>query len=220
MRLALAFAVFLSLCSFTPIGSAQKATCSCEKTADNTCRGTVTCPDGCTSLCGSNDMCYLSCRSDLLYERINQKFVNKRGEEIAALLSTQTHKRIQFVPYSRNTRSRYSLEIKDDDIWNALNFLDRHGNVKVNGVDFDTLRKLRREMRAGRKVSVTFIGIPAKSAVDRLSFITGLRLHVKSGDDEKLVSMSLQQVTLTEIIDRISATTGVKVETLKRVPVR
>jgi len=48
---------------------------------------------------------------------------------------------------------RYDLDIKDDDIWNALNFLYKRGNVKIGGLDFGKLRDLRKEMRNGKKVS-------------------------------------------------------------------
>lgn len=160
MKLALTLTVLGFLFSaFTTSGSAQTS-CSCEKIRNSTCRGTITCPNGCTGLCGPDDTCYLSCGSDLLYERITVKFVNKKGEEIAATLSGQTHKKIEFRPYRRNASTRYNLEIKKDDIWNALNFLDRRGNVKINGVNFSALRKLRSEMNMGKKVSMTFIGIP------------------------------------------------------------
>jgi hypothetical protein len=70
-------------------------------------------------------------------------------------------------------------------------------------------------MRTGKKVSVTFNGIPAKDAVDKLSFMSGIPFRVKSGDPEKLVSISLQDVTLSEIIYRLSVAAGVKVEKKK-----
>jgi hypothetical protein len=107
--------------------------------------------------------------------------------------------------------ARYDLEIKDDDIWNALNYLNRRGNVKVGGLDFRVLRELRKQMRAGKKVSVNFDGIPAKDAVAKLAFMSGRPLRVKSGDPEKLVSISLKQVTLSEILSRISVMAGVKI---------
>ena len=205
-------ALLLLLWIGVQVAVGQRGTCSCEKVPDDSCHGIVTCPGGCTALCGSNDACYLSCRSDLLHTRISEKFVKKEGGEIASVLSDRTHKKIEFTPYPRNLHARYDLEIKDDDIWNALNFLYKRGNVKIGGLDFGKLRELRREMRLGKQVSVNFIGIPAKDVVAKLAFLSGRSFRVKSGDPEKLVSISLQQVTLDEVISRVSASAGVKIK--------
>lgn len=205
-------ALLLFLLTGVQVGVGQRVTCSCEKVPDNSCHGVVTCPGGCTALCGSNDACYLSCRSDLLHTRISEKFVKKEGGEIASVLSDRTHKKIEFTPYPRNLHAQYDLEINDDDIWNALNFLYKRGNVKIGGLDFGKLRELRKEMRLGKLVSVNFIGIPAKDLVAKLAFLTGRPFRLKSGDPEKLVSISLEQVTLDEIIARISASAGVKIK--------
>ena len=213
-------ALLLSLNTLAHVVAGQQVTCSCEKASDRTCHGSVTCPNGCSALCGSKDTCYLSCRNDVLYPRVSIKLVEKTGQEIASVLSAQTHKHVEFVPYPRNARAKYDLDIKVDDIWNALNFLSQRGNVKIGGVDFEKLKALRREMRKGKKVSVTFTRIPVKAAVDDLSFMSGLPFQVKSGNAEKLLSISLRQATVTQIIDRISATAGVTVEKKKLTSIR
>jgi hypothetical protein len=211
MRSHLTIAALFLVLSTAPAVLGQKTTCSCEKAPNSTCHGFVTCLDGCTALCGSGDTCYLSCRKDLLNTRITVKFVKKEGQEIASVLSELTHARIEFVPYPRNLHARYDLEIKADDIWNACNFLNERGDVKVRGVDFERLIRLRGEMRKGSKISVNFTGIPVRDAVARLSFMSGLPFHVKSGDAEKLVSISLQELTLDKVVTHISAMAGVKI---------
>src|SRR6267142_1062080 len=122
--------LILSLSGGIWVVSGQKIKCSCERIPDSTCRGTVTCSDGCSAICGSGDTCQLSCRNDVFYERISVKFVKKKGEELAALLSERIHRRVLFVPYPRTARARYTLEIKDDYIWNALRLLNKRGNLK------------------------------------------------------------------------------------------
>jgi hypothetical protein len=146
--------------------------------------------------------------------RVTVKLVKKTGEEIAGLLSDQTHKRIQFTPYPRNAGKRYTLDVKGDDIWHSLAVLDKLGNVRVGGVDFGTLRKLRNKIR-GNKVSVNFTGIPVKDALDKLAFVSGFPFRVKSGDPDKPVSLTLKEVTLKEIIRGISTSAGVVVEKRK-----
>jgi hypothetical protein len=212
MKLLLTIAPLLFILSTAaPVTLSQKS-CSCEKAPNSTCHGIVTCPDGCTALCGSGDSCYLSCRKDLLNTRITVRFVKKEGQEIASVLSERTRTRIEFVPYPRNLHARYDLELKDDDIWNACNFLNERGNVRIRGVDFEKLKELRGEMRKGRRFSVNFNGIAVRDAVAKLSFMSGLPFRVKSGDPEKLVSISLEKVTLDNIVVRISERAGVKIE--------
>lgn len=111
----------------------------------------VTCRDGCTALCGTNDGCYSSCRIDILSQRISMDFVGKTGTEIASLLSDRTHKKIEFVPSKRHTLDRYSFSIKNDDIYNILSFLNKRGKVKVNDVDFAEFERMRNAMTKGRK---------------------------------------------------------------------
>lgn len=205
-----ALTLFMALTTFVAVVPGQKPTCSCES-PDQTCHGSVTCPSGCTAVCGPRDACYLSCRNDLLYSRITLTFVNKSGQDMASVLSERTHTTIEFEPYKRNVTARYNLEIRDDDVWNALNFLYTRGNVRVNGLDFGKLRKLRREMKSGN-ISVNFKGISVNGAIANLSFLSGLPFRVKSGDADKTLSLSLQRATLREIVSRISAETGVKIE--------
>jgi hypothetical protein len=217
MKLSLTVAAFfLSLGILTSASTVlgQQISCSCKIATDNTCHGEIKCPGGCTAICGIKEECYLACRSDLVYVRVSVKFEKATGEEIATTLSDRTHRKIQFKPYPRNANKRYTLEIKGDDIWHALAVLDKLGNVKVGGVDFGTLRILRNKIR-GKKVSVNFTGIPARDALDKLAFVSGFPFRVKSGNPDNLVSLSLKEATLKEIIRGISTSAGVVVEKRK-----
>lgn len=208
MKLLLIIATMMFLGAST--GFAQ-TTCSCEKSPNSTCHGRVTCPDGCSALCGSGDTCYLSCRKGILTARVTAKFVKKEGQDIAAVLASLTRQRIQFTPHPRNEGKRYDLDIKNDDLWNVCDFLNKRGTVKINGTDFSKLKELRKEMREGKRISVNFVDIPARDAIAKLAFMSGVPFRLKSGDPEKLVSISLQEVTLNEIVDRISMIAGVKI---------
>lgn len=217
MKLSLTIAgFFLTLSTTTLVSFGQQITCSCEERAPyRTCHETVTCDNGCSALCGSKNTCLLSCGSDLIDVRITLKLGKKKGEEIASLLSDQTQTKIEFASYRRNAHTRYDLEVKGDDIWNVLMFLDKFGHVKVGGVDFLTLRKLRklrREMRTDKKASMTLTGIPAKDAVTMLPEIYGLPFSVKSGAPERLVSIALHEVTLSGIVTRLSSKSDVNME--------
>lgn len=157
-----------TLIVFAVVCSAQQITCSCEKSSQRTCGDTVRCDKGCSAVCGYKDTCLLSCASDYVGLRITVKLVRKRAGEIASVLTRQTQKHIEFTPYPRNSRTLYDLEIKDDDIWNVLKFLDKFGNVKFNGVDFPTLRKLQRESRTGKNVSLGVMYLPTGVVIEML----------------------------------------------------
>jgi hypothetical protein len=195
--------LLLWLIAFTPAASAQTS-CSC-KAPDGKCETAVTCPHGCTALCGSKDACYTACGSveaDQSYARITLKVENKSSEEIASLLSRHSGRKIEFKPLRKNIR--YSFELKNDPVWNALKFLNRRGSVLVDETPFDKLEELRRRVLKGEKVSVNFNDISARNALAKLSFMSGLPFRVESGDAEKLLSLSLQNVTLEEIVASIS----------------
>lgn len=93
--------------------SAQSISCSCADTPENTCHGTVNCPDGCTSICGAKDICYLSCRTDFLVSRVSVRFAKKDGKFIAKTLSAKVNKDIKFEPYRRREKELYSFELKN-----------------------------------------------------------------------------------------------------------
>jgi hypothetical protein len=200
--LVIVLLVFLS--SLAALG--QQVSCSCDSAPGRTCHGVVKCPDGCTSLCGPGDACYLSCRSNTVEPRITTKFVKQTGQEIAGQLSSQTHQRIEFIPDRRNQTALYDLELNNDDLFNALKYLYKRGKVRFNGLDFLELQKLRKQLKDGKKISVKFVGIPAKDAVSRLAFVSGKRLRIQQGDPEQNISVMMQDATLNQIIARISET--------------
>jgi hypothetical protein len=70
----------------------------------------------------------------------------------------------------------------------------------------------------GAKMSVDFNDISVRDALDQLSFLTGLQFRGESGDAERLISISLREVTLRDIISRISAETGIRIEQTEKGP--
>jgi len=194
--------VLVVLASMTAFG--QQITCACDAAPGRTCHGEVKCPDGCTSLCGPGDACYLSCSSNTFEARITAKLVQKTGQEIAAELSAQSHQRIEFAPFPRKAGARYNLELKNDDLFNALKYLYNRGKVRYAGKDFSEVIKMRKELKDGKRISVNFTTAPVRDVVARLAFFSGERLEIKAGDAEQKVSVSLQDATLDQIIREIS----------------
>src|SRR6267154_1288968 len=137
--------LFVVLVSLSAVG--QQYTCSCEAAAGRTCHGEVKCPDGCTSLCGPGDACYLSCSSNVFQSRITAKLVQKTGQEIAAELSAQSHQRIEFISFPRKAGARYNLNLKNDDLFNALKYLYKRGKVRYAGYDFSEVIEMRKQLK-------------------------------------------------------------------------
>lgn len=203
----------LSLITLAPSALSQK-TCVC-KSPDGGCETSIGCSQhGCTAICGHNNGCYAKCGRDLLITVFTLKLVNKGSREIVSALSRVTGKDIEFVP--RKPNGSFTIDIKDDDMWNALDYLYERGKVRVNGVDWEKYRQIRRGVLEGGKMSVEFNDISVKDALGHLSFLSGLQFRVGSGDAEKLFSISLREVTLGEVVARISSQTGVRIEQTKK----
>lgn len=213
MRIALTVLLF-SVLTFgfgLTRASAQDVSCSCADTPENTCKGTVTCPDGCTAVCGAGEICYLSCSTDLLLTRISVRFVKKSGKAIALTLSDKVKKRISFEPYPNRANKRYTYQLKNSDLWPILWFLNRHGKVTINDMDFRTFVNIQRQA-TGRRLSVRFERTSVQKAVEKLAFLSRFQLRIKSGDPSTRVSLHLNDKTLSEIIKEISTAANVKIE--------
>ena len=211
MKLPLTMTAFLLLlvtAGSTPLS--QKQSCSC-KAPDESCQASVTCSrHGCTAICGSKDGCYSACGKDTILTRFNLKLVNKNSNQIAAALSKQTGKQIEFTP--RDKHGRFTIDIKGDDLWSAMDYLYERGVLTVNRVRWEKYRQIRGAALEGRKLSVNFNNMTVSDALAHLSFITGNAYRVVSGDGEKILSLPSQEVTLSELLSRISEQTGVKIE--------
>lgn len=203
-------ALLLSLITFARATTGQ--TCSC-KAPDSPSKVSVTCRRGCGAVCGPNDACYAACgnfEADLLHVRVTLQINKGDSKEVASVLTSQTGKEIEFVP--RKVDDRFTLDLKGSPLFNALDILSKRGRITINGTDFSKFQKLRTLMLRDGKVSIDFNNVPVRDAVDKLSFLSGLRFRVVSGDAEANVSISAQDVTLNEIITRIMEQTGVKID--------
>jgi len=119
---------------------------------------------------------------------------------------------IEFVPFERNRQKRYTLQINKDDVWNTLDFLFKEGTLKVSGMDFGVFEKMRRDMLSGKKISVNFKSISVREALANLAFLSGRRFHVTSGDPNQLVSISVKDFTLDEVVSDIVTRTRVAIK--------
>jgi hypothetical protein len=212
MNIPLTVAVLLLLLTTFPTAAFGQKKCSC-KAADGGCEAEAICRDGGAAICGSNRTCYVACGGvdpENSLVRISLKIKNKSSEEVTAALRNKSKKNIVFT--SRRKTDRFTFELKNQPLWPTLEFLSKRGKVFLDGLPFDRHKDLRRKLSGGGKVSIDFTDLPVRSMVARLSFLSGVPLRVESGDAERLLSISLEEMTVGEMVTRISAETGVKIE--------
>lgn len=204
----------ITMCSLTllilaPIATGQ-TTCAC-KAPDAKCHVSITCSKhGCTSICGNNNGCYAQCGRDLIKTRFTLKIVKKGSKAVAAALSRRTGRKIEFVP--RVPDDFFTIDIKADDLWNTMDYLEERGKLYVDGTRWTEYQEIRVGMVNGKKLSVSFHGISVEDALAHLHFLSGLSFRVNSRDTKRTFSLSLNQATLSEILASISAQSGAKIE--------
>src|SRR6185369_10462390 len=160
---------FISLGAFEKNSFAQKKVCTCNKVAGRTCEATLTCTNGCSAICGKKDTCFVSCSARVYRHNLNLDFSQKTADEIVATLVSETRLRLKFTVNPGTKNDKYDYKLINSDVWNLLDFLDQHGTLFVNGIDFDNLRDQKKQLRKGEKLaSVTFDNIPVEEAVQRL----------------------------------------------------
>lgn len=192
----------------------QEKTCSCAA-PDNKCSvKEIRCPHGCTAVCAPGEACFTSCRNikkDRERARVSIKIKRAHSaQEIEKNLSRASKKRIKFIPRVEGL----SFQLDNGPLWDALVFLNLNGKVFVNNVPFDNLIDLRERMRKRAKIgAINYTDIPVKDALADLSFISGLKIRAKSGNAKALLSFTLPDTTLEEVLSRITKETGVRIET-------
>lgn len=212
--LTVMFLVIVSAAILPKAVLAQKITCSCENVPRSTCQASVSCSSGCSAICGSGDKCYVSCRTQLLGPNLTLDFAQKDGKSIVEELSRETHMRITFEPYPRNRGERYDYHLKDSDIWKLLVFLDKVGNVTVNGMPFEKLRELQKQIRLGQAVAFRFRTMPAQEVAESLAFVSNTKISIVSGDPTTPISVVTRKTSFSNILKDIKRDTGIQMEAI------
>jgi len=186
---------------------------SCSCTApDGSCSVTISCQGGCDKFCGNGDNCWAQCSgffSDLALET-NIEMVNGSTSQLTAKLGEISGRDISFSPARNDPKSDiiYNLGFQKSPLWNALEFLSDRGTVRYGGRDFESLRRLRKTLLAGKRLNFGVTDTPVNSFVNDLAGLTGLRLRIVSGSQMALANVELRDATLDEIIKKVSEQTG------------
>lgn len=209
--LVITWLIIISFCVFET-SYAQKKTCACKGLEGSTCTGTVSCTHGCSAICGRKDTCYLSCSARVYRQNLNLNFTRQTSTDIATTLAKESKLRIRFKANSDTEKELYDYKLVNSDVWKLLEFLDARGTLVVNGIDFENLRVIKNQLRAGEKLAgVTFDNTLIEEAVANLELMTGEDLRIVSGKRTKRVSISIENVSLTDVLKEIRKETGVRI---------
>jgi hypothetical protein len=188
----------------------QKLICECKAPEVKGCSARASCSHhGCTAICGTHDACYAKCGKNLIKTNFTLKLERKSGQQISLALSRETGHQVNFLPKEKN--DLFSIHITGDDMWNAMEYLNEHGKLTIDGAPWDSFQTMRGTVNNG-KLFVTFNDISLKDALAHLSFLSGKTLRVKSRNNNKRFSLSLQDVTLGQVLDQISTQTHTRIQ--------
>jgi hypothetical protein len=205
---ALALTVlFLSI----PVYHALAEDCSCAAT-DGSCSAGTSCPGGCIAYCPSGG-CYAKCvgHREIVYtDQVTLQMRNSNSRQLSAELARVTGKEVVISPNKPN--ETYTFDFKNAPLWDILEVLSDRAKVQIEGEDFGKLLRIRKAFLTDEKMSVCIRRTPVRYIVDQLASLSDLPIHLTSGNINTLVTLSLKDVTLKEIVAKISEQTGVQIE--------
>jgi hypothetical protein len=161
--------------------------------------------------CGPDGDCWAYCSGffGLLGTETNLEIQNGSYHKLVAELTRLSGKGIEFSP--AKSVPAFNLGFKQSSLWDALEFLSDRGVVRIDGKDFESLRRLRKSLLSGDRISITVQNTPISVFVNDLAGLTGLSLRITAGRSMALVDVELQGATLNEILVKVSEQTGTKI---------
>jgi hypothetical protein len=144
----------------------------------------------------------------------NIRIVNGSSAQLTAKLSEISGRDVSFSPARKEDPKSdliYDLGFEKAPLWNALEFLSDRGTVRFGGKDFESLRRLRKTLLAGKRLNFGVNDTPVSTFVNDLAGLTGLRLQIVHGPQMALANVELQDATLDEIIREVEQRTGTRI---------
>jgi hypothetical protein len=213
LKAAVLTLVFTSVLTFAfTLSTSSVAADSCSCTApDGSCSASITCTRGCIEHCANNGDCYARCSG--FYGSFGSEFSLQRQNatypQLVAELARVSGYDLAFFPVKRDTI--FNLDYKRAVLWDVLEILSDRGTVQIAGQDFEKLKRLRRILLSGERISLCVQNTPVSTFVNDTASLTGLPLRITAGRPMAIVNVKLQNVTLNEILVKVSEQTGTKI---------
>lgn len=211
-------ALLLALLTLSPAAAAQTCTCNASEAS---CGVSVTCSNGCSAVCTRRDACYATCgdaESRLLSVRVTLAGQGLDAKTVSDRLTTQAGTEIVFSP--RRPKDTYNLDNNDMPLYHVLKILAKRGKVTVRGRDFKEILRIGDTMDGRNGVTVKFNNLAVRKALDKLYFLTGQSFTVESGDADALVSLTVPNASVREVIAAIEKQANVKIGPAKSVALK
>jgi hypothetical protein len=203
-------ALLLSL----PIHQVLAETCSCSA-SDGSCTASITCTGGCMAYCPDGGGCVARCSSGSATkglpprELVSLQMRDGSSKQLSEELGRITGQEIVLAPY--NPKETYTFDFKNALLWDVLEVLSQRAKVEIAGEDFGKLLRIRKAFVNGEKMSVCIRRTSVRNIVDQLASLSGLSLYTTSGNVDALVTLSLKDVTLTELVAKVSEKASVQI---------
>jgi type II secretory pathway component GspD/PulD (secretin) len=208
----MAVIVITGLLLSIPVYRVLAETCSCTAT-DGSCSAGISCSGGCIAYCPSGG-CYARCSGQHLLidfsQEISMQMRDSSSRQLSSELARITGEEIVVSPKKPN--ETYTFDFKNALLWDVLEVLSDRGKVQIAGEDFGKLLRIRKAFLSGEKMSVCIRKTPVRYIIDELSALSGEQIHITSGNINALVTLSLKDVTLKEVVAKLSEQTGAKIE--------
>jgi hypothetical protein len=204
----------VTLCFVTskplPARGSSMDSCSCVA-PDGSCSASVSCQGGCIKFCGNNNNCSASCSGGhaALGEEVTFDLQNAGYPELVAELSRRTGKELVFSPTKPDMI--FNAGYKRAILWDALKALADQGTLYVGGNDFEKLKRLRKILLSGERITFCVTNTPVNTFVSDMSGLTGMTFRITSGRPMTTANVQLQNVTLSEIVAAVSEQTHTKI---------
>jgi hypothetical protein len=185
---------------------------SCSCTApDGSCSASISCKGGCVDWCGSGGDCYAQCAGFLQVFGMETtlQMHNARYPQLVSELARLTGSDVAFT--AEKPDSVFNAEYNKAVLWDVLDMLSDRGTVQIAGQDFEKLRRLRKVLLSGRKLSLCVRNTPVNTFINDLASLTGLSFRIVDGRPMAAVTVKLHDVTLDEIVTKVSEQTGTKI---------
>jgi hypothetical protein len=190
------------------ISVSAQSSCSCSNSG---CSASQSCPDGYIAVCTcSATGCSSSCNRAQLEIELSEnvlatKLQNESAKNIGSVLSKAFGKFVTFEPTNPGFRFEYS---KSNSLtashWDILEYLARNGSLKINGHDLEFWRGLRQTLLKGGEFTFCTGSALAQMILAEISFITGRKFRITSGDPKAKVSVAVRGFSLSEILEALS----------------
>lgn len=207
-NLKMSLVVFLVSIFVGTISVSAQSSCSCSNSG---CSASQSCPDGYIAVCiCSATGCSSSCNRAQLELELSEnvlatKLQNESAKSIGSVLSKAFGKFVTFEPTNSEFRFEYS---KSNSLtashWDILEYLAKNGSLKINGHDLEFWKGLRQTLLKGGEFTFCTGSAPVQMILAEISFITGRRYSIASGDPKAKISGAIKGSSLSEILEALS----------------